>query len=142
MAKAIVVCRCSTCGNEFRKEKTCYNRREAESWEKWPADYFDVCSECWQKARKAASESDLPELIGSPKQITWALTIRQGKIRKITEIRNEAISNVSGVEGEQEIIDRIEAVYRWLLSQDQASYWIERRAKSADAMIFEATKSI
>ena len=42
MAQARANCTCKECGAEFIRKKTCRNRAEAESWEKWAEDNFDL----------------------------------------------------------------------------------------------------
>jgi hypothetical protein len=49
MAKATAVCTCRECGKEFEKTKTCYNRRDADSWETWAASHYDLCPTCYGK---------------------------------------------------------------------------------------------
>ena len=56
MAQARANCTCKECGAEFIRKKTCRNRAEAESWEKWAEDNFDLCGECY---KKACDEHDL-----------------------------------------------------------------------------------
>ena len=59
----------------------------------WKADrHFErVCSDCWAEQKKKegetaaakAAEVGLPELTGSPKQISWANTIRSEIIKSV-----------------------------------------------------------
>ena len=49
MAKAVAKCTCATCGQEFTYEKTCFNRRDADSFEEWAAANITECSECREK---------------------------------------------------------------------------------------------
>ena len=58
MAQARANCTCKECGAEFIRKKTCRNRAEAESWEKWAEDNFDLCGECY---KKACDEHDLEQ---------------------------------------------------------------------------------
>lgn len=59
MAKATANCICDTCGSEFVKEKKCYNRREADDWEKWAESNLRECPSCYYK-RMAAEERAKP----------------------------------------------------------------------------------
>lgn len=97
MAKAVATCTCKQCGEEFTKIKyNCYNRSDADSWEEWAADYFDLCPDCYkaQQAEKKRKEKEqelekakeryealaLPELAGDEEQIAKAEEIRLGAI--------------------------------------------------------------
>lgn len=86
MAKAIVMCKCEKCGKEFKKEKICHNRSEANSFEEWAKENCTECPECYkariesQKAEKAnvlKEKYNLPEIIGaSEKQVNYANSLR------------------------------------------------------------------
>lgn len=96
MAKAVAICMCSTCGKEFKKEKKCFNRRDADSWEAWATEHFDTCSDCWKKEQeekaKAATEDLAPITEGSSKQIAWAIRLRaeaQSEFNKIAQFVKE-----------------------------------------------------
>ena len=52
MAVAKVECTCEYCGEKFFKKKTCYNRKEADSWEEWAKKAFTECPECYGKRVK------------------------------------------------------------------------------------------
>lgn len=49
MAKARAMCTCKHCGATFEKTNKCYNRKEADSWEAWASEHFDLCPECYAK---------------------------------------------------------------------------------------------
>lgn len=73
----------------------------------WKADrqFEKMCPECWEKhleeerqkankeAERLAREMELPELIGSEKQIAWANTLRQNFIEKMSKIKEEDIND-------------------------------------------------
>lgn len=86
MAVARVTLVCPTCGAEFTKTKTCYNRKEADRWEEYMKTTDMECPECY-KARKAAdaeaavaeiiAKFGMPEITGvSDKQIKYANDLR------------------------------------------------------------------
>lgn len=52
MAQAYIICTCTTCGKEFTKTKTCKNRSEADSFEKWAKENIDTCPDCYKKIRR------------------------------------------------------------------------------------------
>ena len=84
MARATATCTCSVCGRTFEVSTVRRNGREADSWAEWAERAYTTCPECEQKEREAkaaelakqAQADGLPELVGSPKQITWAEQIR------------------------------------------------------------------
>ncbi len=57
MAKAVAVCRCRICGQEFKKEAFKYNRREADSWKAWAEENINTCPACYRK-EKSMTEKD------------------------------------------------------------------------------------
>lgn len=60
MAKARAICRCQSCGETFYREKTCYNRKDADFWEAWASQTFDECPTCYsERMRKEESEKPL-----------------------------------------------------------------------------------
>lgn len=86
MAVARVTLVCPTCGAEFTKTKTCYNRKEADRWEEYMTTTDMECPECY-KARMAAeteaaaaeiiAKFGMPEITGaSDKQIKYANDLR------------------------------------------------------------------
>lgn len=52
MAIARAICTCEVCGNEFEKTAKKYNRREADSWEKWAATNYTLCPSCYGKQKR------------------------------------------------------------------------------------------
>lgn len=82
MAVARVTLVCPTCGVEFTKTKTCYNRKEADRWEEYMKTTDMECPECYA-ARKAHAAAEInakfgmPEITGvSDKQIKYANDLR------------------------------------------------------------------
>ena len=60
MAKATAKCKCVECGTTFEKTKDCYNRTEANNWEKWAEQNYTQCPQCWGKEqRKKENEKPL-----------------------------------------------------------------------------------
>ena len=95
MAKATAECTCKTCKKIYTATKICRNRADADNWEQWATEHYGECPECY-KARKQAEQEEAneqaaqesrekqwPELSGSPKQVTWATTIRKAKIDEL-----------------------------------------------------------
>lgn len=50
MAKATAHCKCKKCGEDFIRENTnCFKRSQADDWEKWAENYYDLCDRCYHK---------------------------------------------------------------------------------------------
>lgn len=49
MAKATAQCKCKICGDSFIRTSICHNRKQADSWEEWAIDNFDLCPKCFAK---------------------------------------------------------------------------------------------
>lgn len=93
MAQARITLTCSCCGKSFEHRHTCYNRREATSYEEWARDSITLCPDCYVAARRKAEMErfmaslpdgyQLPELTGvSDKQIAYAARLRESFIRR------------------------------------------------------------
>lgn len=87
MAKARATCTCKTCGATFIRETIKRSRSEADSWEAWAAENIDTCPDCYraqqqkkEKSLEAARNQQLPQLLGSEKQVAWANAIRNKMI--------------------------------------------------------------
>lgn len=86
----------------------------------------DLCPECYKiqadkiraensaKAEKSAKEMELPDLIGTEKQIAWALTLRQNLIDCIN----------THAEDKKEALDVLNYI---LFTHTDSKYWIDRR---------------
>lgn len=86
-----------------------------------------VCPSCYKaeqaaKALECAEAYDLPELTGSPKQITWAETLRGKVFQELEELEQKAGKKADATE-EVEFLD-------WLKGQTEARFWIDNRNTS------------
>lgn len=119
MAKYTIThtCGCQETVQLFGKE--CERQRKIDFLETLP------CVDCQRKAEREAAEKSatalaLPGLVGSDKQVAWALTIRNGAIKELAA-RNggtadaEAMSVVSGI--------------------TSAGWWIDHRVRAADCVV-------
>ncbi len=102
----------------------------------WIADnhFSKLCPECWEKQKQAdrekankeaaekAKEMELPELIGSEKQIAWANTLRQQLIESIDKLGKKEMECIDSTEGEK--ID----VINFIINQTKASWFIDNRS--------------
>lgn len=57
MARATAVCTCRECGNTFEKWTTKHNRREADAWEEWAKQNFDLCPACYKAQKQEESKA-------------------------------------------------------------------------------------
>lgn len=87
MAKGTAHCKCKVCGEEFTKEKKCYNRKDADAFEAWTEKNITVCPTCYKndleadkalKFQEIKKNVSLPQITGvSDKQISYAETLRK-----------------------------------------------------------------
>lgn len=118
MAIASVTITCSKCGKEFTVRANKSNRAEANNFEEWVRRNIDTCRECERAAKESAEKerdaaAGLPELVGSPKQISWARALR-----------NDFIQSTEG-----ETPEALEAVRLILKVKTSAKWWIDVREK-------------
>lgn len=79
-------------------------------------------------AKEKAEEFGLPELEGTPKQVSWALTIRDNIIkRELDALKRKQRRNSEAAENQRQFID-------WLCQQNQASFWIDHRRHYSDEL--------
>ena len=126
----------------------------------WKADrkFEGLCEECYKaklekdreeankKALEAAKEMELPELIGTEKQIAWANTLRNKRLEQISSLREkinyhirmEMIDTIEslnipkkGCKTNEDMANRInqylDKAEEYLISNTKASYWIDSR---------------
>lgn len=92
MAQATAICTCRACGAEFTKYANKCNRREADAWEAWARNNYNLCPQCYAAEQDAqgaaeyarmAAKYDLPQIVGiSEKQTDYAADLRRGFIAK------------------------------------------------------------
>lgn len=145
MAKAIAECACERCGQSFTVSAVKRNRAEAESWNGWAVQHYTVCQECLQKEREQeaatlaaqAKEDGLPELIGSPKQRTWAEQLRAAFIAQLDEVFSREVKLESRLTGDRakkqgQAIKTLEKTKAYILqNMRRASWWIDTRERDA-----------
>ncbi len=79
-------------------------------------------------AKDNAEEFGLPELEGTPKQVSWALTIRDNIIkRELDTLKRKQRRNSEAAENQRQFID-------WLCQQNQAGFWIDHRRYYSDEL--------
>ena len=87
-----------------------------------------------EQAEADATEQGLPALTGSERQISWALTIRAGKLAKLAKLRGLVESNAAqGPELAAQMLAAIDSAPQ----QVSASWWIDRRYDTAQQLARE-----
>lgn len=142
MAKAEITYTCKVCGKQAKASAIKCNRAEAERWQEWAKDAYDLCPECYAKAAKEEHEArvqtdmeafssattvELAQLTGTPKQIAWAESIRRDRI-------SELVRNYPNVDK-----DRVATV---LNHKTSASWWIDNRHHDIRVMTWIIRKEI
>lgn len=145
MAKATAICTCKVCGCKFEKTAVRRNRSEATSWEEWAERTFDICPECERKEREAhaaelakqAAADGMPALTGTPKQVTWAESLRARFIELSEKDFQHYLNILKRYEDEgnekdaaklNENIQLYEKTRNYILLHiSNASWWIENR---------------
>lgn len=146
MAKATANCTCKECGKRFEKVKILRNCKEAESWQKWAEAHIDICPECDERNAIAATEAKIAQLrdmygaqpmIGSAKQIAWA---EQIQLKVVTYVKKNIDAALAISQREldlgkitedvhKERVETNDGYIRYLYTETNASWWIDRRFK-------------
>lgn len=150
MARATAICTCSVCGKTFEKSTIRNNRRDADSWVEWAEKAYTVCPECEQKELEAkaaelagqARADGLPELAGSPKQITWAEQIRARYIESSGKEMDDMLDVIrrrkeagKGTDKYELAAKRFEATRTYILmTTSSAHWWIDNRSNLVTGM--------
>lgn len=128
-----------TCGHVVEHEVT-----GSLALRQWKIDrlFAEPCWECRKAAMaadalRAAQVAGLPPLDGTPKQVAWAVTIRQAKLDEMDTWREEvAEAGVESVKAGRATSEQVRAAMdeldRWLSSlrgETAAKFWIERRTQ-------------
>ena len=124
MAKAFWNYSCGHSGASVER-----NRRQADYVEKTRA--AEPCLDCARAARNEAARaanaaSGLPALVGSPKQIAWAETVRHEFMEAMRAVVAQFTLD-SGFAGaaESELLDALALLSSVSLDQTEAKWWIE-----------------
>lgn len=106
----------------------------------WKADRSAdrLCRDCWLKEREqknqkdqaANAEAGLPALTGSPKQITWAESIRK---RQLAEVKD--IQDTYETHGNADNARVVAAAHKALSAVDSAKWWIDTRSFGSATLI-------
>ena len=88
---------CAECSKGYQVQL--YGPLKSREWK--VSNWDKMCPDCWEESKKKAAEkalknaktNGLPELTGSPKQISWALSIRERLLSDPAESRNVDANN-------------------------------------------------
>jgi len=141
--------KCDECGKEFRVQLVGKVKDREWKLEHWTW----TCDECKakkreeeaKKAMEKSNEMELPELVGSEKQIKWALQIRLEAIKEIEkQIKAQKALERLNPEGNPE---REEYLMRLgfddiLKNEKKASWWIDNRGMGWGALAIRRGKKV
>ena len=150
MAKATAICECKVCGKKIVVEHECCNRQEANRWEQWAVNQYDICPDCLAEQRKeeeaarreARGAKGILSLTGTVKQIAWAEEIRdkfENDIEREIEQREKRIKKLQDI-GENidkatETLEKIRVTNDYILANyTDSKWWIELRMFAMVAM--------
>ena len=141
MAKATATCTCCECGKSFTASRILATRAQANNWEAWAVSNIIECDDCHTKEReeekaaanaKAAEETkefELPELLGSPRQVEWANTIRVAYFKSYSKIVTKYSELLSSERQQCEVEYKsfLEVAEHLFATKTSAAFWIENR---------------
>lgn len=112
------------------------NRKEADRLANWRQRQEHVCQACHHQAlaeenRKAAESNrvnGLPDLVGSPEQITWSETLRYQRLKALDQLIEQADQS-------SERYGVLLQVNKRLGDYQSASWWINHRFYTTDLII-------
>lgn len=128
-----------SCGHEGRVNIV--GPTKDREWKK-ENEFSKMCSECKEadrlrtidiyneRAAQQAIEMELPELIGTPKQVSWATTLRQNLIDKFDKIQDEHFKAPSAPFYGLEMNAINNVKYYILTNETSASFFINSRSVS------------
>lgn len=123
MAMVKIKINCECCGNEFEHRKQCCNSSAAADYKEWALENIKICPKCWRTAEERremmeyesvirSAGVNLPELVGTEKQIAWAEKIR---IKSVAGM----IANINP--------DKISGLVMRISTHTDAKWWIDNR---------------
>ena len=101
-----------------------------------------MCSDCYHKQQAqavAAASTELPTLIGSDKQVQWALTIR---LKMLADAQRYADQKIAESGNAEKVKTLLTAAIEWLKAQTDARYWIDNRQRAGEALMMDRAKII
>lgn len=130
---------CGKCGKEFKVQM--YGNLQYREWK--IKNWNWLCEDCKAKQReeeareaaKKSQEMELPELIGSEKQIQWALKIRLQAIDKL-----EKQIKLQVTDPDVELLIRLGM--QEMLKEQKASWWIDNRDAEWDVILVQMIEKV
>lgn len=153
MAKAIY--QCAKCAANIQCSAP--SRKEADRLAEYRQQQAATCSDCFavERAAKLAAEHlaaaeraesiALPALMGSPKQIPWAVTLRDKMLREFEPFAQLARTKLATPDTTpqpvQDAAERILITRELLLEKSSAHWWIEQRMCDPRTLVAVALKA-
>ncbi len=121
-----------TCGHESTQNFAGGNPR-LRQWKIEQAE-AQICWEC-QKAEQAENAKEnaeafgLPALVGSDKQVAWAMTIRQNVLIIADQVISEYVTKLDGQDAAKvaPVKALLKKVYEGFANETAAKFWIDNR---------------
>lgn len=138
MIKAKIKCVCSACGKEFEYAKAFANKQGADKYREYISKIDMMCGVCKTEAiRKEDEAYQFPELVGSQRQVDWAVVIRHDQLRKTGEFIEKEDEKVRerNILGMDETIRTMMRCRNLLAEQTSAKWWIDHRGDSAETLL-------
>ncbi|MEW6016474.1 MAG: hypothetical protein AB1760_00205 [Pseudomonadota bacterium] len=115
-------------------------RRERERKLAWLEQH--PCLACVREAEARAAAANaaaqgLPDLVGSPKQVAWALRIRQQILRDADDLRADIMRQVPNADKR---ITRFDSLLATIRAQSSAAWWIDHRDNTAYELLNQQAK--
>ena len=139
---------CTECGKKF--DVQLYGKMKYREW-KVEHGYW-LCDECKTKKRERevekaiekSKEMELPELVGSEKQVKWALQIRLQAIKEMEkQIEAEKAMERLNPEGNPSEIEFLMRLgFKDMLKETKASFWIDNRNMGWGALAIQRGKKV
>jgi hypothetical protein len=130
------------CGHEETVDVEVASRSELPRKRAWLAR--GLCRPCWiagkvaerqldaQRAARAAEADGLPALVGTAKQITWALSIRQTQLASLAELESSAqTARLAGKAIQPAQLDALAQLGKEWRAETSAHVWIDGRQADA-----------
>lgn len=130
-----------------------YGARKDREKAIWVYKTYKLCPDCYEEQLRKeeqavlsrAEEYGLPELSGSPKQIAWAMELRddliqrfEKEVERLREHKQRACTPDKIAKFEQDVL----SVRNFFVSQTESCFWIDCREKRLESIVEEALEAI
>ena len=150
MSVAKPECRCSTCGAKFIYRKVCANSTAARSFEEWAPEHINECEECRAKRKlqerdeenaknaEISKEMGYPDLKGTEKQVTWAVTIRKNMMEIVRAYYFDPTRAKKFPKQTKMAFDGLSEI---LLAHTSAGWWIDNRCTTLREIVLRLSET-